>query len=87
MSALVPAHVPSPAMAELKKDGLLDRLGDEHVLAGFHEMLAAYKVLPPAPAVPVAGGAARPLPAGRALPPGRARVYRCRGMTVPTPAT
>ena len=51
---LVMDHVPAPAMAELKKDGLLEVIGEEHVFDDFHQMIAAYRALPPAEVANVA---------------------------------
>jgi sulfate permease, SulP family len=62
---LVFDHVPPPALAELKKDGLIEVIGEDHIFADMSEVLAAYGALPPAgdaPGAP-AGGAPQAAPA------------------------
>ena len=56
---LVMSHVPPPAVKELERDGLVEVIGGEHLFADFHEVLAAYRALPPvAPQAPDPAGAA-----------------------------
>jgi sulfate permease, SulP family len=62
---LVIDHAQTPALAELRKDGLLDLIGEEHVFQDLHELIAAYKAAPATRAPSAQGASQESAPADR----------------------